>query len=119
MLNNPPNFHVMFFKLYKGLYGLKQAARAYYKWISEFLLGNGYSQGKIEKTLFIKTNGEDLLIIQVYVDDTLSDATNHVLCQEFSNLMSKEFEISMVGGPNFFLGLQIKHWQDGIVGGVH
>ena len=57
---------------------------------------------------------EWLLFIQVYVDDLIIGATNNVFCQEFSNFMSKDFEISMTGEHNFFLGLQIKQCQDGI-----
>ena len=34
--------------------------------------------------------------------------------QEFSNLMSKEFETSMVGEHTFFLGLQIKQLKEDI-----
>ena len=59
----------------------------------------------IDKILFIKTKGEVFPIIQVYADDIVFGATNNHLCQEFSNLMSKEFETSVVGELNFFLGI--------------
>jgi len=36
------------------------------------------------------------------VDDILFGATNNTLCDEFSSLMSKEFEMSMIGGLRFF-----------------
>ena len=35
-------------------------------------------------------------------------ATNEILCKDFSSLMQKEFEMSMMGEIKFFLGLQIK-----------
>ena len=41
--------------------------------------------------------------------------TNKTLCKEFSNLMSNEFEMSMMGELNFFLGLQIKQTEKGII----
>jgi len=59
----------------------------------------------MDKTLFIKEKEEDFLVIQVYVDDIIFGATNNVLCQEFSNLMSKEFEMIIVEELNFFLRL--------------
>ena len=37
---------------------------------------NGFSQGEIDKTLFIKRKGEYFLIIQVFVDDIIFGATN-------------------------------------------
>ncbi|RDX80227.1 putative mitochondrial protein, partial [Mucuna pruriens] len=43
-----------------------------------------------------------------YVDDIILYATNNFLYGEFSELMQKEFEISMMGELKFFLRLQIK-----------
>ena len=48
------------------------------------------------------------MIFQIYVDDIIFGATNNNLCDEFSKLMGSEFEMSMIGELNFFLGLQIK-----------
>lgn len=49
----------------------------------------------------------------MYVDDVIFGATNETLCREFSKLMMSEFEMSMMGELNFFLGLQIKQSQTG------
>ena len=35
-------------------------------------------------------------------------STNETLCNEFLCCMQKEFEITMIGQLNFFLGLQVK-----------
>ncbi|KAK2442550.1 hypothetical protein QL285_013736 [Trifolium repens] len=118
-VHQPPGFidekkpeHV--FKLTKALYGLKQAPRAWYERLSSFLLENGFSRGKIYTTSFRKINKNDLLIVQVYVDDIIFGATNEKMCEEFSNLMQSEFEMSMMGELRFFLGLQIKQLEEGI-----
>ena len=50
------------FKLTKALYGLKQAPRAWYDCLSKFLLEHDFKRGKIEKTLFLKKKGADLLL---------------------------------------------------------
>ena len=50
----------------------------------------------------------DMLIVQIYVDDIIFDATNVSLCEEFAKSMHRKFEMSMMGEFNFFLGLQIK-----------
>ncbi|GAA0174991.1 transmembrane signal receptor [Lithospermum erythrorhizon] len=42
------------YKLKKALYGLKQAQRAWYERLTIFLLKNGYTQGGVDNTLFIK-----------------------------------------------------------------
>ncbi|KAK6140670.1 hypothetical protein DH2020_025577 [Rehmannia glutinosa] len=58
--------------------------------------------------------GQDCLLVQIYVDDIIFGATNESLCKKFSKLMQGEFEMSMMGEFNFFLGLQIKQCQEGI-----
>ena len=119
-VEQPPGFenqefpdHV--YKLQKALYGLKQAPRAWYERLSSYLSENGYTRGKIDKTLFTKFQGKDFVIVQIYVDDIVFGATNENLCKEFSELMSKEFQMSLMGELTFFLGLQIKQTPDGIL----
>ena len=70
--------------------------------------------GKADKTLFVKHQTCDLIVVQVYVDDIIFGSTNHTLVVEFANLMSQEFEMSMMGELSFMLGLQIKQMDDGI-----
>jgi len=101
------------FKLDKALYGLKQAPRAWYERLSNFLLENDFRRGKVDSTLFLKYKGKHLLIVQVYVDDIIFGATHNDLCNEFSKMIRNEFEMSMMGKLNFFLGLQIKQTSNG------
>nr|GEV66628.1 hypothetical protein [Tanacetum cinerariifolium] len=79
-LDNPN--HV--YKLKKALYGLKQAPRAWYDMLSLFLLSQDFSKGSVDPTLFIRRNGNDLLLM------------------------------SMMGKISFFLGLQISQSPRGI-----
>ncbi|KAK6120548.1 hypothetical protein DH2020_045714 [Rehmannia glutinosa] len=58
--------------------------------------------------------GQDCLLVQIYIDDIIFGATNDSLCKKFSKLMQGEFEMSMMGELNFFLGLEIKQCQEGI-----
>ncbi|GJY40235.1 putative ribonuclease H-like domain-containing protein [Tanacetum coccineum] len=55
------------YKVIKALYGLHQAPRAWYETFSSFLLENGFRRGTIDKTLFIKKNKSDIMLVQVYV----------------------------------------------------
>ncbi|WKA03443.1 hypothetical protein VitviT2T_021550 [Vitis vinifera] len=107
------NFPNHVFRLKKTLYGLKQAPRAWYERLSKFLLKKGFKMGKIDTTLFIKTKDNDMLLVQIYVDDIIFGATNVSLCEEFSKCMHSEFEMSMMGELNFFIGLQIKQLKEG------
>nr|GEU94809.1 retrovirus-related Pol polyprotein from transposon TNT 1-94 [Tanacetum cinerariifolium] len=94
-VSQPPSFvdHKfpnMVYKVVKALYGLHQALRAWYATFSTFLEKIGYRRGAIDKTLFIKQNKKDIMLVQVYVDDII------------------------FGKLTFFLGLQVKQKEDGI-----
>ena len=81
----------------KALYGLKQAPRAWYDVLSQFLVNAGFAKGKIDTTLFIKKQGVDIILIQIYVDDIIFGSTNPKYCKNFSALMVSRFEMSMMG----------------------
>jgi len=104
----------MFLNWKRALYGLKQAPRAWYERLSKFLLEKDFSRGKEDTTLFIKKKLNDILLVQIYIDDIIFGSTNDSLCKEFSQDMQSEFEMSMMGELNFFLGLQIKQTKNGI-----
>nr|GEV13728.1 retrovirus-related Pol polyprotein from transposon TNT 1-94 [Tanacetum cinerariifolium] len=95
------------YKVEKALYGLHQAPRAWYETLFTFLLQNGYRMGTIDKTLFIKKDKDDIMLVQVYVDDIIFGSTKKSLCDEFEALMHKRFQMSFMRELTFFLGLQV------------
>src|ERR1051325_10045407 len=101
------------YTLKSALYGLKQAPRAWYEHLRKFSLDQGFSRGKVDTTLFIKRQGKHSILVQVYVDDIIFGSSNISLVKEFSKLMQGEFEMSMMGELNYFLGLQIKKLNEG------
>jgi hypothetical protein len=48
------------------------------------------------------------------VDDIIFGAALDSLAHEFSEEMTQEFEMSMIGELNYFLGLQVKQTAEGI-----
>ncbi|GJZ44898.1 retrovirus-related pol polyprotein from transposon TNT 1-94 [Tanacetum coccineum] len=67
------------YKLQKALYGLKQAARYtchWYDMLSSFLISQHFSKGAVDPTLFTRQAGNDLLLVQIYVDDIIFASTN-------------------------------------------
>ncbi|GKB89591.1 putative ribonuclease H-like domain-containing protein [Tanacetum coccineum] len=79
---------------------------------SAFLYGeklseeNGYRRGTIDKTLFIKKDKHDIILVQVYVDDIIFGSTKKSWCDDFEALMKSKFQMSSMGELTFFLGLQ-------------
>ncbi|GJS07075.1 retrovirus-related pol polyprotein from transposon TNT 1-94 [Tanacetum coccineum] len=102
------------YKLKKALYGLKQAPRAWYDMLSSFLISNDFSKGSVDPTLFIRREGNDLILVQIYVDDIIFAASTPELCDLFANIMCSKFKMSMMGKISFFLGLQISQSPRGI-----
>nr|GEV40476.1 retrovirus-related Pol polyprotein from transposon TNT 1-94 [Tanacetum cinerariifolium] len=72
------------YKLKKALYGLKQAPHVWYDMLSSFLISLDFSKGLVDPRLFIRRNGNDLLLM------------------------------SMMGKISFFLRLQISQSPKGI-----
>nr|GEU47408.1 hypothetical protein [Tanacetum cinerariifolium] len=70
--------------------------------------------GAVDPTLFIRKAGNDLLLVQIYVDDIIFASTNTAMCNEFANSMTTKFKMSMMGQMSFFLGLQISQSPRGI-----
>ncbi|GJY68166.1 retrovirus-related pol polyprotein from transposon TNT 1-94 [Tanacetum coccineum] len=102
------------YRLKKALYGLKQALKAWYDRLKAFLIKHDYSMGMVDNTLFTKKKDSNLIIVQIYVDDIIFGSTCQEMCDDFAKIMHDEFEMSMMGELNFFLGLQIKQLDDGI-----
>ncbi|GJX75269.1 retrovirus-related pol polyprotein from transposon TNT 1-94 [Tanacetum coccineum] len=102
------------YKLKKALYGLKQAPKAWYDRLKAFLIKHEYSMGMVDNTLFTKRSKSHLVIVQIYLDDIIFGSTSQNLSDDFAKIMHDEFEMSMMGKLNFFLGLQIKQMEDRI-----
>ncbi|GJY32503.1 copia protein [Tanacetum coccineum] len=102
------------YKLKKALYRLKQDPRAWYDLLSKFLLSQEFSKGTVDPTLFIRRQGKDILLVQIYVDDIIFASTTPELCDQFSKIMCSKIKMSMMGKISFFLRLQISQTPRGI-----
>ena len=111
-VEQPPGFEDpkksnLVYKLSKALYGIKQASRAWYERLRDFLISKGFKIGKVDTTLFTKAIGKYLFVCQIYVDDIIFGSTNPSFCEGFGEMMSRDF-------VSYFLGLQIKQLKEGI-----
>jgi hypothetical protein len=82
--------------------------RTWYARLKIFLLDHGCVIESIDKTLFTLKHGNDFLLVQIYVDDIIFGVSFHVIVSSFVEMMEKEFQISMMGELNFFLGIKVK-----------
>jgi hypothetical protein len=96
------------YKLSNTLYGLKQAARAWYARLKTFLLEHKYVMGSVDKTIFTLNHGTDFLLVQIYVNDIIFGDSSHTLVSRFQEMMESKFQMFMMGELTFFLGIQVK-----------
>nr|GFB01766.1 putative ribonuclease H-like domain-containing protein [Tanacetum cinerariifolium] len=89
-----------------ALYGLHQALRAWYAILSTFLEKSRYKRGAIDKTLFIKYDKKDIMLVQVYLDNIIFGSTKKSWGDEFEKSMKNRFQMSSMCELTFFLGLQ-------------
>ncbi|XP_015166806.1 uncharacterized mitochondrial protein AtMg00810-like [Solanum tuberosum] len=101
-------------KLRKALYRLKQAPRAWYGKISEFLTHSCYSVASADSRLFVKVVGRKLAIVLVYVDDSIltGDCEEEILLTKKN--LSVRFQMKELGQINHFLGLEVDCNEEGI-----
>ena len=101
-------------KMHKALYGLKQAPRAWYERLYKYLVKIGFERIDDNSNMYIKSKeGRDILISEIFVDDIIFGG-KEVLSKDFADKMKHEFEMSMFGEINFFVGLQVHQLKHGI-----
>ncbi|KAL8135426.1 hypothetical protein AgCh_010175 [Apium graveolens] len=69
-------------------------------------------EAQLTRLYFYKKYGDDIILVQIYVDDIIFGSTNEKICQRFSKLMQSEYEMSMMGELIYFLGLQVSQRSD-------
>nr|GFA42190.1 retrotransposon protein, putative, unclassified [Tanacetum cinerariifolium] len=89
------------FERLEALYGLKQALRAWYDMLSSFLLSQDFVKGSVDPTLFIRRNGNDLLLDSSVALTAFADA-DHAGCQDTRRSTS---------GSVRFLGERLISWS--------
>nr|GEX95475.1 copia protein [Tanacetum cinerariifolium] len=59
-------------------------------------------QGAVDPTLCTRQAGNELGLVQIYVDDIIFASTNTAMCNEFANQMTTKFKMSMMRQMSFF-----------------
>jgi len=102
------------YKLKNTLYGLKQALKAWYSRIDDYLQNLGFIKSPSEATLYMKPMDTNLIIVSIYVDDLLVTGNEEKLIMEFKVEMSRVFDMTDLGLMSFFLGMEVKQDYGGV-----
>jgi hypothetical protein len=93
--------------LIKAIYGLKQSG---HKWNNEFnekLMMKDFKRLCLDPCAYVQTNGEDLEIITVWVDDLLPFASSNELIERIKLDLRSKWEITDLGEPTKIVGIEI------------
>lgn len=103
------------YQLVKTLYELRQAPRAWYAKLSICLKQLGFVKCPYEHSVYTRREGDEALVIAVYVDDILVTETKVSNINKFKQQMGKEFEISDLGKLSYYLGIEVIQDKDHII----
>lgn len=95
------------YQLVKALYGLRQAPRAWYAKLSKCLENLGFTKCPYEHAVYTKREGNETLIVGVYVDDLLITGASVSNINRFKKQMGEEFDMSDLGRLSYYLGIEV------------
>ena len=118
-ISQPPGFidkdnptHVC--KLRKAICGLKQAPRAWYQELKNFLLSSGFKNSYADASLFVFNVNSHILYLLVYVDDIIITGNDTTVIDHFVTDLAHRFPIKDLGMLTYFLGVEVVHNKNGL-----
>ena len=95
-------------RLWKALYGLCQAPRAWNAKLDESLVSLGFERSPLEPVVYKRSGGKAPLIIGVYVDDLIITGTCEEEITTFKEQMHHLFDMSDLGLLCYYLGIEVQ-----------
>ena len=92
-------------KLWKGLYGLKQAGCEWYATLHDFLVHLGFHQTHADHSMFVFKQGSLIVIIPVYIDNKLLTRNDQSTLNSIQNAISTRFKVSDLSPASWILGI--------------
>ncbi|GJS53606.1 putative ribonuclease H-like domain-containing protein [Tanacetum coccineum] len=99
------------YKVVKALYGLHQAPRAWYATLSTFLKKHGYRRGTIDKTLFIKKDKKDIMLVQIHDRLLYRISFDMEAYSDSGDYAGAKLDRKSTTGGCQFLGSRLISWQ--------
>lgn len=108
----PPGVHAasgMVCRLRRSLYGLKQAAAAWFKTIRSVFVEIGFDQCRADPCIFVRTrDGQDPVFIVLYVDDLLIAVSSTTNIDAIRDQLASRFTVKSLG-DRYILGIEIHY----------
>ena len=95
-------------RLIKTIYGLKQSPCEWYRALHAYLVSQGFQRLDTDNGLYIRKNGEKMIILAVYVDDLLIFGNDKPEIKLFKERIAKEFKVKDLGPVKFIVGMEVQ-----------
>lgn len=93
--------------LKKSLYGLKQAGRQWNLTLDRFFAQGNFTRSLADTTVYIKREGENIVLCVVYVDDLIISGNTEKGIEALKENLRCRFEMKDLGLLHFCLGIEI------------
>ena len=94
-------------RLWKSLYGLKQAGRKWYEALVSALTDIGFQVTQADPGVFYMRQENRILILAVHVDDCILTGTSQTLIDVYKKKLHSRYELIDLGPVNWLLGIKI------------
>ena len=89
-------------KLNKSLYGLKQSGRNWHQTLNTYFKELGFNQSTADLCIFFKRDGNEIIILLVWVDDII---LAHKSMSDIKSKLELKFDMKDLGKLSSFLGI--------------
>jgi len=104
--------NVLYCKLKKSLYGLKQSGRMWNSVIHKFFISEGFKQSQSDHCLYLKHDRHSDIVVLLWVDDLIIASSNMSLTNECKESLCQKFRMTDLGKLNWFLGMSFVTGKD-------
>ena len=108
------NNQQLVYKLKKSLYGLKQSGNLWNNLLHDFLIKNLFKQSLADYCVYTKSEGQNKIILIIFVDDIIIAANNSNILNETKIMLIKKFKMGDLYILNYFLGIEFTCYNDSI-----
>ena len=96
-------------KLKRSLYGLKQSSRCWNTVFTDHMESAKFKQCTADPCLFVQSEGANLAIITVSVDDLIIVTKAQEVMRKIKNNLSRQFKMKVLGKISYCLGITIEY----------
>ena len=96
----------------RSLYGLKQSSRCWNTVFKEYMESTNFKQCTADPCIFIRSEGTDLTIISVYVDDLIIITKTPEMMRRIKDSLATRFKMKDLGKLHYCLGITVEYDEE-------